>query len=163
MGDATIEDLIVRAISWELAARDLYVALSEAFPSQPSIAEMWRQMAIDESAHVAILRNARDSLPESRLSERLGTAEAALIESVEEQLARIRVAELRTLDDAYELAHWLESLEVNSVFQFFVSFHAEDVDTTALVNAQFEEHLERLTALAGQFDRAARQSIVLQN
>ncbi len=162
MDDATIEYLIERAISWEIAARDLYVTLSEAFPSQPSVAETWRQMAIDESAHAAILRDTRASLPESRLAEHLGTAETALIESVEGQLAQVRAAKLRTLDDAYELAHGLESSEVNTVFQLVVSFHAEDVGTEALIDAQLEEHIGRLTRLADQFDRAARRSMVLQ-
>lgn len=162
MDDSTVAQLIERAISWENTARDLYLTLSSAFPSYPAVQDIWKQMAIDESTHAAILRKVMDSLPESRLSQRLGAEEVGLIAAVEKELARAAAADLRTLDDAYELAHRLESSEVNTVFQLLVSFQADDLAATSLVDAQFDDHLDRLAHLAGRYDRATRRSIVLQ-
>ena len=163
MGDVTIANLIDLAISWEMAARDLYATVSEAFPSQPSVAETWRQMAIDESAHAGVLQNVRASLPEGRLAQRLGATEAALIESMEHTLAQVRTATPRTLDEVYELAHILESSEVNAVFKLVISFHIGDGPAGTLVDAQLEEHLGKLRHLARHFDRAARRSILIQS
>jgi len=160
--DATIAQLIERAISWELAARDLYVTLSNSFPSHPEVEETWKQMAVDESRHASILRQTRDALPRGCLSRPLVATESALIDSVETELACAAMVDLRTLDDAYEVAHGLESSEVNTVFQILVSCHTEDLATSALLDAQFDEHLGRLKDLANRFDRSIRSSILLQ-
>ncbi|MDA3936424.1 MAG: hypothetical protein PF636_06110 [Actinomycetota bacterium] len=119
-------------------------------------------MAVEESRHAYILKETRGVLPQSCLSRPVNAAEAALIVSVEAELARAATLELHTLDDAYKLAHRLESSEVNTVFQLLVSYDTDDIATDALFNAQFDEHLDRLKRLAGRFDRPMRRNIALQ-
>jgi rubrerythrin len=162
MDDATIAQLLDRAISWELTARDLYAALSKSFPSYPDVEDTWKQMAVDESRHASILRETRDVLSQSALSRPLDAAEAALIVSAEAELARAAALELRTLDDAHELAHRLESSEVSTVFQLLVSCRTDDFANKALLDAQFDGHIDRLKRLTDGFDRPTRRSIVLQ-
>jgi fructose-1-phosphate kinase PfkB-like protein len=161
MDDVTIAHLVERAISWEVTAHDLYIALSGSFPSYPIVEGIWKQMAIDESKHAAILRDASAALSPSCLERRLDGKETALIVSVEAELARAAVLELHTLDEAYELAHQLESSEINTVFQLLVSCRTDELAADALLNAQFDAHLERLKYLAEVFSRPVRQSIAL--
>ncbi len=161
MDDATVAQLLERAISWEDTVRDLYVGLSKSFPSHPGVEDFWKQMAFDESRHASILREARAVLPQSSLSRPLAATETALIISVEAELAHAATFELRTLDDAYELAHKLESSEVNMVFELLVSCHTDSPAIKELLDAQVDEHIDRLRHLAAEFDRPARRSITL--
>ncbi|MDZ4179975.1 MAG: ferritin family protein [Coriobacteriia bacterium] len=162
MEDVTVSHLFEQAISWETTAQDLYVGLSKSFPSYPVVEDIWRRMAIDESRHAAILREAAAALPPSCLARLLDATEIALVVSVEAEHAGAAALELRTLDDAYELAHRLESSEVNTVFQLLISCHADDLAANALLEAQFDEHLDRLGRLAKAFSRPVRQGIALQ-
>jgi hypothetical protein len=162
MDNVTIADLIEQAISWEITAQDLYVGLSKSFPSFPVVEDIWRRMAKDESRHAAILREGSAALPPSCLTRHLDATEMALVGLVEAELASAAALPLCTLDDAYELAHRLESSEVNTVFQLLVSCHADDLAADALLEAQFDEHLDRLRRLAKAFNRPVRQGIALQ-
>ena len=159
MEPVTVAGFIERAMTWESAARDYYLTFSSAFRSDSAVAEIWQQMADDESRHLSILTRTRDSLSDHRLAAPLDSRGVALVESVEAEFRRIRTAEVRTLDDAYEIAHGLESSEVNAVFELLVTLQAEDAGATALLEAQFGEHVGRLALLARRYDREARRRI----
>ncbi|MCG2807968.1 MAG: hypothetical protein L6413_06835 [Coriobacteriia bacterium] len=51
----TMAELLERCIGWEYKLRDLYIAFAGAFDADASASGLWRQMAIEESAHGALL------------------------------------------------------------------------------------------------------------
>ena len=155
----TVADLIESAISWEIEAQDLYRECAKSFADHPSICEFWRLMAVDESSHVALLRDVRDAMPSDRLARPLTEEELGSIRSIREELAQSRKAEVRTLDDVYELAHRFEASEINSVFHMLVLDGLDASKTSALIEAQFTEHIDRLEGFGQEFDRSARQAI----
>ena len=158
----TLAQLFEHAISWEHEARAMYLALAEAFVEHPAVRALWVQMANDEAVHAALLRKARDATPAERLAEVLGPLESIRVASVETELVAARGAELRSLDDAYELAHRLESSEIVTVFGLLVFGTFDDRSRDALLTNQVDEHLGRLARFAETYPRLVRTGIVLK-
>lgn len=161
MSRLTLAELIDQAITWEAELRDLYAGLAEAFPAYPSINEFWKQMAIEESSHGTLLREARAAIPDAQLSRRLGDSEDQLVAAARVALAEARQTPLRTLDDAYEIAHTLESSEINTIFRLLLMAPISGEDMGALLAAQFEEHIEKLNAFGLRYDPLFRKSILV--
>lgn len=161
MNRLTLAELIDQAIVWEADLRDLYAGLSEAFPAYPSINEFWKHMAIEESSHGTLLRHARASIPDAQLSHRLGDNENQLVAAAREALAEASEIPLRTLDDAYEIAHTLESSEINIIFRLLLMAPISGEDMGTLLAAQFEEHIEKLNSFGLRYDPLFRKSVLV--
>ena len=158
----TLAQLFESAISWEGEAREMYLALAEAFAGHPAVRALWVQMANDEAIHAALLRQARDATPVERLAELLGPLESMHVPSVEAELAAAREAHLRSLDDAYELAHRLESSEIATVFELLTVGTFDESSRARLLANQLDEHLGQLARFAEAYPRSARLGIVLE-
>ncbi len=154
----SLADLVERAILWEGTLRDLYTELANAFPSHPTVEAFWRKMAIDESSHAELIRVARDLTAPENLKARLDSSHLEITEAAERLISRIRSPRLETLDDAYELAHEIESSEINVVFRLLIT----PLDSTAkhlLVSAQFDEHIAALTRFGRDHDKEFRSGV----
>lgn len=161
MSRLTLGELIDQAISWETELRDLYAGLSEAFPAYPSINEFWKHMAIEESSHGTLLRDARAAIPDVQLSRRLGDSETQLVAAARETMAIASETAVRTLDDAYEIAHTLESSEINTIFRLLLMAPISGEDMGELLAAQFEEHIEKLNEFGLRYDHLFRKSVLV--
>jgi len=139
-------ELLELALNAERAAQNLYRQLEEMFTHLPEVAQLWRQMAQDEAAHVAQLEKIRASLSREQL---LAPVEPSVLEkaryharfAAEDELAAIRSAE-----EAYQLAHSLEHSEVNTVFEFILTELLAPEAQRQFVTSQIEEHVARLEA-----------------
>ena len=152
--------LIERAISWETAAAELYLGLAELFSSPPEVAEFWELMSRDERLHARLLATLRDSLPAERLAEPLSRADLESVGSVEQLLETVSAARLDTLDDAHDIAHDLESSEVNTIFSLVMRSAVDSAARRTLIAAQLDEHVGRLTEFGATFDAEMRRSIL---
>jgi hypothetical protein len=56
------------------------------------------------------------------------------------------LARAETLEDAYQLAHELESSEINTIFEFLLFTFADDPQATQFARDQLHEHVARLSA-----------------
>jgi len=55
------------------------------------------------------------------------------------------LATVETLEDAYQLAHELESSEINTIFDFLLSTFADDPQATQFARDQLSDHVARLS------------------
>ena len=161
LGQATIGDMLTVAIELEAGARRFYEGLAEMFAHIDEVAAFWRLFAADEAMHGSHLAKLRASLNVARLSEPanaeiMRAARKLLTPTAEEQLA-----EVRNLDDAYEIAHDLETSETNTIFRFMISEFSQDRRIVTALMRHLDEHVERLmTGLPARFaTRAARAEV----
>lgn len=144
----------------EQKAVHFYTALAERFAGHPAVAAFWQAMAHDEEIHYRTLRDLRATLPPEVLAAAaeptaLAQARQAARFSVEQSLAGIR-----TLHDAYDQAHWLESSEVNAVFAFITQrFIPTDTRKRFVIN-ELTEHQQRLIRFSAEFGDAAWQRTI---
>jgi rubrerythrin len=141
---ATIGTLLKVATQLEAAAERFYEGLAESFSHCPEVVEFWRLMAADEACHRDRLIEWKASLNSGRLAQ---TTDAKLLQ-MGEKLLRTSVEErldaVRSLDDAYETAHDLESSEINAIFRFFIKEFAQEPWVIATLRHDLDEHAERL-------------------
>ncbi|HHN93392.1 MAG TPA: hypothetical protein ENK17_01365, partial [Anaerolineae bacterium] len=106
-------DLLIQA---EEAGQAFYLRLTEMFAHDSKAAEIWWKMAADEASHIHLLKQAREALTPEQLAapadpDLLRAARAAAAFSPERVLAQVQ-----TLEDAYQMAHAGENSEFNAVF-----------------------------------------------
>jgi rubrerythrin len=145
-GRATIGDLLVMGIQLEAAAQHFYEGLAEMFTHCPQVAEFWRLFATDEMVHGAQITKWREAASADRLAER---ADVALLEAGRRLLVpsvQERLGEVRNLDDAYEMAHDLETSETNTIFRLFITEFSQDKRIVMAMMRHLDEHVERLMA-----------------
>ncbi len=143
----TLNDLIDLLIRAETSAQTLYLRLMEAFAHEPDAAEVWWKLGADEAGHIRLIEQIRNSLSPEQLQSLadplwLERARAAARFSPEQTLSRIR-----TLEDAYQEAHALESGELNAVFEFVMTEYFPKPLRAGFVHKLLREHVDRLYSL----------------
>lgn len=116
----TVEELFGHAIALERASQTLYMRLQDMFSAHPEVALFWKRYADEEEGHARYLERVKANVDPKRLSQQ---ADENMLEKVLHCLERTspnRLAGIKTLDDAYELAVELESSETNAVFEFMI-------------------------------------------
>ena len=156
-----MEWLLERATSWESKARDLYAALAELFDHQTKARRFWQEMSNDESRHVDILLDIRNTIPKSRLSEHISEKQTEAALRIETLFKSDLAAHLATLDDAYELAHVIENSEMNAIFLLVAVASVADTQRDELVESQIDEHMERLLQFGREFRATYRTGITI--
>jgi hypothetical protein len=162
MSAHTMEWLFERAMAWESAARDLYALMAHWFPQDPRVSRFWQELSGDESRHVDFLQETRAGLSRDQLAAPLDKKAMEIARQVEALLTRVRVEELVTLDDAYELAHELESSEINLVFRLLTVELLADSERQDFLWTQINEHLERLKRFSQKFKKIDRRMIPIR-
>lgn len=140
----SIAHLIELAIQGERFTERFYHRLAAKFSHYPEIARFWEQYAVEENGHARWLENLRIRADRNRLNETADTeilqqAESAINKPIEQWLSNIK-----TLQDAYEVANELEHSETNTVFEFLISYFTEDPETAAFLRTQLNDHVGRL-------------------
>ncbi|MEI6128104.1 MAG: ferritin family protein, partial [Pseudomonadota bacterium] len=112
--DETYYALFDLAITGEKKAREFFTGLAAKCSGHADLAAFWKKLAAEESGHIGMLEELKSSLTARELNlpadhAMLWKAREVLQFSVEESLHKIK-----TLDDAYERAHELESSEINT-------------------------------------------------
>ena len=156
---ATLADLIALAIQSEQKNEALYRALAEKFARSPEAAAFWQRYAEEEVAHTRWLQGLQERAGADRLA-------AAAAEPVMEQARQVSsvtiaplLAQVRTLQDAYDLANELEHSETNVIFDFLIGQFAQDQSSMVFLRAQLTEHVARLV---NDFPAAYREAAVRQ-
>ena len=154
----SIDELFEQAIAIEQTAQHIYEQFARLFAQHSDVAAFWTQYAADEARHARWLDRLRESLtPDQRAApadSQLLTTARALVQSAESQpLNRIF-----DLNDAFQLAHYLESSEVNTIFVFLVKAFDTDPEIEEYVHAQIKDHVEHLSvefpqAFGGMYSR----------
>lgn len=159
----SIADLFSLQVCCEKIIRNYYREMKQKFSHLPEISAFWKSMVDDETQHIVELKNIRNSLPLRVLSSQ---AEPSITTKSEYSWlqAATMLNSIKTLDDAYLLAHEIEHSEVNSVFIFLTAETVGSDERRRFIRRLIETHLERLMSFGGRFkDRKWRKSISVKS
>ena len=160
VSDKTMERLLDAAIEIECKAAGIYQALSEQFAQIPGLSAFWQSLNQDETEHAAILKDTRMLLSQAQLSMQPSDKMWEDMVAIQRMMDQDPLAAVQTLDDAYELAHEMESSETNAIFRFLAAECIPSGVRKELVYAVLERHLKKLADFTGNFgDREWRQGI----
>jgi hypothetical protein len=142
----TVGNLFEYAIELERAAETLYRKLEEMFDAYPEVALFWKQYASEESGHAAYLERIRAGVDTDRLSR---PADGVILQKVRQCLdaaSQTRLANLKTLEDAHQLATELENSETNAIFEFMIMNFSTDelAKSHQFLRTQLNTHIARL-------------------
>lgn len=159
----TVAKLFEYAISLERGAETLYRELERMFASYPEIASFWKHYADEEKGHASYLERVRVNVDANRLSAK---ADDDILRKVHRCLAEAsaaRLVNIKTLEDAYQLAVELENSETNAVFEFVIlNFSTDELaKSRSFLHTQLSAHITRLETdfPASYRSAAARQSV----
>jgi hypothetical protein len=158
----TVDELFEAAIALEEQAKALYLELARRFAHAEEVAAYWRSLAEEEITHASWLAAQKAKLTPEVLAR---PADPAML-----RRARWRIeiaidddaAQVRNLDDAYELAHEVESGETNAILSFLIDEYESGPEARAFLRAQLGEHIARLSEawLPPRYaSRASRQAL----
>jgi rubrerythrin len=143
-GRVTLRTLLEVAIRLETAAREFYEGLAERFAHCPEVAAFWRVMAKDEACHGNRLTEWGASTDGGRLAQAVDPKMLRMGEKLLGTSVAERLDDVRSLDDAYETAHELESSEINAIFRFFITEFGRDPRVITILMQDLDQHAERL-------------------
>lgn len=158
--ERTLKRLFAHAIGIEFLASRIYLDFAKMFEDHEKIFRFWKGMREDELQHAEILKETRNSLPEETLAEDAGSHMWDILLIVKKYLKRYKKKDIRTLDDACEMAHQIESSEINSLFRVltlgFFSSHVRE----AFILSEINDHQKKLAEFTQRHgSRAFRKSI----
>ena len=141
----TMRELFQMAIAAERAAETLYHGFQAQFAHHPAAADFWAAYAAQEDSHAQCIERLQKEQTAEQLAAPahprvLSQVRQALTFSVEDALA-----EIETLEDAYQLANELESAETNAIFDFLITNFSTDTKAQAFMRAQLKDHVAKLT------------------
>lgn len=140
MQNDSVEDLFYLAIALERAAETFYRGLAAKFENQPKIAIFWRKYEHEEAGHARFLEEllGRLSLEKRRqvASTELVAAARRLLQTSPESM----LAGITNLEEAYRVAHEIETNETNLIFETLIADFVASDQTVAFLKRQLREH-----------------------
>jgi rubrerythrin len=143
---ATVDELIRLAVQAERATEKLYRRLTRRFTHVVEIAQFIERFAAEESGHVIWLENLRGILTPEKLA-------APAIPLIYQDALRIsqiplekRLAEVETLDDAYNLMVEVVNGEANQVLNALINTYYEDETTRDFLQEHLSQHMQRISS-----------------
>ncbi len=139
------------AVTAECKGRDFYAELWRRFEDVPAVAEFWKELRDDEVEHAQTLEGVCDSLAPEQLSEPVDRAMLTRLRTTVGLLSEARRQSIRTLDDAYELAHEFENSEINAVFVFLTNRFVGSTTRKTFYVSEIEHHQGKLVHFTERF------------
>ena len=142
----TVGKLFEHAINLENGAETLYRNFGKIFSHYPEVARFWERYADEEKGHAAYLKRIQAGVDASRLSH---PADRVIFQKVQQCLrdvAQVKLEEIQTLEDAFQLATELENSETNAIFEFIiVNFSSDELaKSNQFLRTQLNTHIVRL-------------------
>jgi rubrerythrin len=158
--NATVAELIELAIEAEEAAERLYGEMARKFAPYEEVADFWKRYADVEASHAQWLRHIQGTVNPRRLTAPLDFQVLQDARKLQKTIPQTLRA-IDNLEDAYQLAHELESSEMNTIFEVLVTNFAEDDEAGRFLRAQLREHMATLiSGFPADFrDPAARRAV----
>jgi rubrerythrin len=114
------------------------------FESHEEISAFWKRYAAEETGHATWLKRLRERLSADEMTAPADTNMLEMMNSLRELSMDGLLNKVENLDDAFQLAHDMESSEVNVVFSFLVDHFSADESTQAFLRTQLRSHANHL-------------------
>ena len=158
MPEKTFQVLFELAIDWETHARDSYENFANIFSHEPKVSAFWRQLAKDESGHLKVLKNILQTISKEKLSAELDNMQWNAVIQVEGLINETSTRKVETLNDAYELAHSLETSEINTLFKMVVNDCLPE-DQGDRFMGDVNQHVHKLLQFGQEYTLSQRRGI----
>jgi hypothetical protein len=155
----TMESLIACAIRCESEAWSLYSLFADWFSAVGDVADFWQKFAEDELRNIDQLENVRESISPDVLLSPMDPKITRAVLAVEEIFKRNLTENLVDLNDAYVLAHEIESSELNAIFRLITQKCIPEQWRKDFIFAQVENHVEKLNQFGNRIDPILRSLI----
>ncbi len=140
MQNDSVEDLFHLAIALERAAETFYRGLAAKFETQPKVALFWRKYEREEAGHARFLEELLDRLPPEKRRQPASTELVAAARRLLQTSSESLLARITNLEDAYRVAHEIETNETNLIFETLITDFAASDRTVAFLKRQLREH-----------------------
>ncbi|MEW5830602.1 MAG: hypothetical protein AB1846_17055 [Chloroflexota bacterium] len=142
----TIAELFEMSISLERQIQAVYLHWQMLFASAPKAASFWQEYAREEDFHAKLLLNLSEQLTAEQLAKPADTSIHECAQRTQQLVGSLN-KNVKTLDEALELATRIEHSEVNSILEFLVIHFSAKESTKAMVQSQLREHIGKLNVL----------------
>ena len=142
--DLTVREVLERAIQIEKRVADLYAIFTKRFSHVPGMSDFWSDLRRDEIGHMGELRVVYEALPQEKLC---SSESSAISASVNRALASVEgecLSKIKTLDDAYQIAHDLEFSEINAIFKYLTIDLVSPSSRREILANRVDEHEQKL-------------------
>ena len=142
----TVGKLFEYAIELEKGAEALYKQLGRMFSNYPEVALFWKNYANEERGHAEYLERIRNGVDTDRLSRQADSAIIAKVRQCLNESTQVRLENIKTLEDAFQLATEIENAETNTIFEFMiVNFSTDELAKShKFLQTQLSTHIARL-------------------
>jgi hypothetical protein len=149
--DPTLEMLFELAMQAEKTAEEFYAGLAEKFRHLPEVAAFWLTFSKEEEGHALELEKIRGALSPDQLATLADPAVFLKATKNRNTSALTLLNSVRNLHEAYELAHELESGEVNAVYGFLMSRFIASDWRRQFVLSEIKVHQARIMQFSSTF------------
>jgi hypothetical protein len=147
----TLGALVDALIEAETKGRDFLLEMVESFVYIPAIADIWRDLMLDEAAHLHRLREFRDRMTPDLAGQLIGQRSIEQAESVEKILDEARLRDIATLDDAYNLLTEYELSGHHEYVEGLTDVSLDDVERLLQTRPKEKHGLPKLKPLLAKF------------
>lgn len=160
MVSQTVALLFELAIIAETSSRDFYDGLAKKFLHEINISKFWKNMALDETEHIEMMKGLRKSLTLAELSV---PAEHDILQVALEN-SKVQINDVlnmvKNLNDAFVLAQLWENSEIYRVFEFLTAKYMPSDADGRFIRLHLTTHKKKLELFAQAFGEVeARKSI----
>ena len=159
MSDKNLQKLFKNAISWESQMRDLYAEFANLFSNEPKVSSFWIELSKDESRHIGVLKDIQKKITTEKLLTAVDSKQWNAVVQVEKLMKEAAASNVLTLDDAYELAHELETSEINAFFKMLVINSVPNIEGVKFIEAEMTEHVDKLMSFGREYTQSYRKLI----
>ena len=145
----------VYALEIEIKIGQLYKEFSTMFSDMPAIAAYWKDLLMDVMDYIKALRKIKESIDNEQVLPTIDDKIWDDVNHVRKKLDRDLLQSVNNLDDAYELAHELESSEVNAIFQFLTKKFMPKEERVKFVVSTMKNHQKKLMDFSENFGSKA--------
>ena len=146
-----------RAIETKKRVGQIYRQFARLFSHMPEVEDFWRKMNINQITHADWLKEIKESLTDEQI---LSLPEVELVlktHSIKNLFDKHSKKGIGNLHDAYEVAHEIESSEVNNLFKMLSREFISSEKKKKFILAQIEEHQRQIMYFPEKFENGMKE------
>ena len=147
MSKANVETLFKTALALEKSAETLYRQLANMFSHEPDVELFWKRYANEENGHASYIEKIYANISTERRNEPASHLILSQLQSSVKRASKIKIENIKTLEDAYSLATELENTETNTIFEFILTNFSDEelAKSRGFIRVQLDNHINKLT------------------
>ncbi len=141
-----------RVIETKMKVGQMYNQFARMFSHVPEVNDFWKKMNLNQVAHADWLKETKESLSREQI---LSLPEVELVlktHSIRNLFDKHSKKEIGTLHDAYEVAHEIESSDVNDLFKILTNEFISSEKKREFILDAIDKQQEQIKYFPEQFE-----------